>query len=306
VPSAGTVRLCESLWERAGEVEPFPRDLNGLYTWALPLFRIIVPALSVTQVRRWLEERGLDAATGPQRRLRACLIARSGCGFVFVDGADPPDERRFSLAHEAGHFLLDYQQPRERLAPRLGASALDAFDGGRAPAWQERVDAALGGVELQPHLHLMERDSTGLACGAAAGAECLADELALELLAPEIAVLDRLRALPESLTYRQREQALDSHLRSDFGLPEHVAGPYAMRLLRREFGGPSSAEWLGVRPFAEGNELGVSAHTLGGRARLGPRPHPDPLPPGRGNSHDLRPTACNFHKGHGMTGEADG
>jgi Zn-dependent peptidase ImmA (M78 family) len=39
-------------------------------------------------------------------------MARAGHGFISLDGSDADDERRFSLAHELAHFLLDYQDPR--------------------------------------------------------------------------------------------------------------------------------------------------------------------------------------------------
>jgi hypothetical protein len=248
VTSIGIARLCESLWTLAGEQEPFPRDLDALYTWALPLYRIFVPALSVAEIRRWLEQRGLAGVAGPQRRLRACLIARNGRGAVFVDGADPPEERRFSLAHEAGHFLLDYAQPRLRVQRALGSAALEILDGLRRPSLEERIDALLAGVELQPYIHLMERDAAGLACGAAAGSECAADAFALELLAPETEVLAGLRSLPPAETYAAQQRGLTRLLRTGFGLPAAIAAAYAARLLRAETGGPSTAEWLGLAP----------------------------------------------------------
>lgn len=246
MPSVATVRICQELWDRAGEVEPFPRTLEPLYTWAIPLAPVPLPALWADDVRRWLETRGLRPSTGPQRRLRACLIARDGRGFVLLDGSDPPDERRFSLAHEAGHFILDYLEPRRRAGTALGPAAVDVLDGARQPTAGERIAAVLNGFALDPHVHLMERDATGLACGSVAGAECAADDLALELLAPEAVVLAMLQAAARGPSYASRELAAAALLERQFGLPKSIAGPYARRLLQLQTGGPSTAEWLGL------------------------------------------------------------
>ncbi|MFN8557423.1 MAG: ImmA/IrrE family metallo-endopeptidase [Dehalococcoidia bacterium] len=45
---------------------------------------------------------------------------------IIVDSSDAPDEVRFTVAHEAAHFLLDYEQPRARAVAALGAGALAA------------------------------------------------------------------------------------------------------------------------------------------------------------------------------------
>ncbi len=263
MPSAATVRLCAGLWEQTGDGDRFPRTLEPLCTWTLRLAVIPVSILWSTDVRRRLAEYGIAAATGPRRRLRACLVIRDGQGAVFLDGADPPDERRFSLAHEAAHFVLESVLPRRRLASRLGPASLAAYDGRRTATTEERIDAVLAGVDLQPRLHLMERDASGLACGSVAGAECAADELAIELIAPEAAVLARLQTLSDGFSYEGRCDALAVSLTSEFGLPASVAGLYARSLCRAAFGGPSIAEWLGLttlplRELGEGRGEGAS------------------------------------------------
>jgi len=240
------VQLCEQLWERVGEIEAFPRNLEGLYIWALPIARVVLPALWADDVQRWLEQHVLEGSVGPQRRLHACLIAREGRGFVLIDGSDPPEEQRLSLAHEAGHFLLDYDRPRQQVGATLGPTALPLLDGSRAPSQQERVLAVLNGFALQPHIHLMERDGDGLTCGAVAGAECAADELALELLAPEAVVLAMLPAVTAGAPFATRVGSVETLLRRQFGLPRRIAAPYARRLLRLRSSGPDTAEWLGL------------------------------------------------------------
>ncbi|HZQ09243.1 MAG TPA: ImmA/IrrE family metallo-endopeptidase [Anaerolineae bacterium] len=33
---------------------------------------------------------------------------------IFLDGSDPANEQRITVAHEIAHFLVDYQMPRAR------------------------------------------------------------------------------------------------------------------------------------------------------------------------------------------------
>jgi hypothetical protein len=217
--------LAERFWAAAGEPPPFPRDLRNAVLLAVPLGIVDLPRLRVAAVDAWLAERGAACGVGvADRRLRACLVAHRGAGLVFLDGADPPDERRFSLAHETAHFLADYWRPRERAAARLGPAALEVLDGRRPPTRTERVDAVLARVPLGVHVHLMDRTPDGHAAGAREdAAEHHADLLALELLAPRDAVETALAALPPAT---HLGVAVDL-LVGTFGLPRAVAAAYA-------------------------------------------------------------------------------
>ncbi|MGI8551653.1 MAG: ImmA/IrrE family metallo-endopeptidase [Dehalococcoidia bacterium] len=246
MPTAIIGRLCDEFWRRAGELSDFPRDLDGPIAFALPLVVISLPSLLAADLQRWLRGRGLEQDTGPQRRLHACVVAHRGAGYILLDGRDPPAQRRFSLAHEAGHFIADYLEPRRRLLQILGPSFQSVLDGKRPPDARERVEAVLVGVPLDLHLHLMERGGGGFACGSTSEAECLADNLALELLAPEAAVYSGLRAIALGRPYPEREQAAEEFVRRTFGLPDPLVGRYARRLLRRQTGGPDTREWLGL------------------------------------------------------------
>jgi hypothetical protein len=135
-------------------------------------------------VLAWLRGQDVVARVDePDRPLRACLAAVAGVGFVFVDAADPADERRFSLAHELGHFLRDYWGPRRRAARALGPAVLDVFDGRRSPTPEERLHALLRGMRVGFHTHLLARGGSPQAADAGAS-ERDADRLAYELLAP--------------------------------------------------------------------------------------------------------------------------
>jgi hypothetical protein len=240
--------IVEEFWSKAGEPEPFPRNLERPILWALPLAVLKLPRLWVRDVEAWLEQRGIPFRLGyADRPLRGCLVAYGGRGCVLLDGADPEEERRYSLAHEAAHFLLDYLQPRERAVSRLGTAILDVFDGLRAPTVDERVDAVLGDAPIGVHTHLMERQPDGvLGCGRIVAAESQADRLALELLAPASEVQGRLAHLRRPSSFQGCVDLAVEVLAGDFGLPPAVAGPYAKLIIRCWRGGPSFREWVGL------------------------------------------------------------
>ncbi len=234
----------DQFWIRVGELEPFPRRLEGPVAWALPLAIIKLPRLRVEDVARRLPEVGIAfRASTPDRALHGCLVAFGGKGMIFLDGTDSEDELRFSLAHEAAHFMIDYAWPRDLAIRRLGPGVAEVLDGRRLPTVQERVDSVLGGAPIGVHTHLMARLPSGeIGCGRISGAEQRADRLALELLSPEDVVLrrHRSRALPETAA----EHHLQVLLQGDFGLPLSVARDYARFLTGRHRQPPSVREWL--------------------------------------------------------------
>jgi Zn-dependent peptidase ImmA (M78 family) len=213
-------------WRDAGGPPPhFPRDLRTAVAWALPLAVIDLPRLRVGAIDDWLTRRRLNwRVAGPDRAVRACLIARDGGGLIFLDGADPEDDRRYSLAHEVAHFLIEIALPRERALARLGEGIRPVLDGERPPTAAERADALLAHVALGRTLHLLERSPLGMPDRPEVGtAEQRADTLALELLAPADRVQAHLRPPLDLLTAART-------LRADFGLPTPVAAAYARRL----------------------------------------------------------------------------
>jgi hypothetical protein len=107
--------LAAAFWVEAGEPEPFPRDLRGPILRAFPLAVLARPSLSTGMVREWLFQRRITfPLEGADQSLRACLIARDGGGFIFLDAGDEVAEQRFSVAHELAHFLRHYWQLRQQ------------------------------------------------------------------------------------------------------------------------------------------------------------------------------------------------
>jgi hypothetical protein len=216
--------LAASFWAAAGAPQPYPRTLLGPIAIAVPLTVVFPPRLTIASILSWLRQNGIDCKlTSPDRSLRACLVARHGHGFAFIDGTDSPDERRFSLAHELAHFLRDYLHPRCRVEKSLGPEALEVLDGHRPANADERLHALLSSTSIGYHIHLMDREvGTGAPSRGVADAETCADRLAYDLLAPAGGVLAAIAAVQRTTPAR-----LVNLLTRQFGLPARQAAHYA-------------------------------------------------------------------------------
>lgn len=243
------VARAEKFWDQAEITEPFPRSLERAVAWALPLTVVKLPRLGLLELRNWMEQRNIFFAMEiPNRRLRACLIARVGYGFIFLDGSDADDERRFSLAHELAHFILDYLDPREKVLDLLGDAGHEILDSQRAPTAEERLRGVLHGVQLTTYLHLMERNPAGsVEQLQVLDAEDRADRLALELLAPKKSVLARLAENGVDWCSATVHTLVRETLRQQFGLPEAVAERYGQMLVMHQQQPNSFRQWLGVK-----------------------------------------------------------
>jgi len=240
-------RLAEKFWSLVDHPEPFPRALESPILWALPLAIIMVPRLGLSEAQRWLTQRGISISlTSPDRRVRACLIARAGAGIVFLDGQDPEDERRFSLAHETAHFLLDYLWPRQHALASLGGNIREVLDGRRPPTPQERLGSLFKGAVLGTYTHFMDRtEDGGTVSSAVLRAEDDADRLALELLAPKAVVVQTVTSAISSWRSPESRASTVKVLLDVFGLPADVAQSYAGHIVDGRRGNLSFAEWLG-------------------------------------------------------------
>ena len=226
-------------------MELFPRQLERPLLFALPVALVKLPRLTLGEIERWLHRRGPAFSFNCQNRaVRGCLVAFGGKGMIFVDGADPADELRFTMAHEVGHFLVDYLVPRQRAGRRFGPSLSEVMDGMRAPTVAERLYAILDRTQIGVHTYLMDRvpadehENLGKI-------EERADRVALELLAPHELVLAEPKV--RSTTYGERVAAASASLMSVYGLPLAVARPYAEALLDLAGKGPSLAKSLRQR-----------------------------------------------------------
>lgn len=234
--------IAANFWKLAGDPADFPRDLEASVLWALPLGVVKLPRLRSDLVRDWLAVDGLADLVPPTKRdLRACVVASRGRGLVFIDGADPIDEQRMSLAHEVAHFLLDYLLPRQAAMKVFGDAIVPVLDGDRVASPQERFSAMLRGVRVGVYSRLWHRGPSGLAEDAETVArEDSADALALELVAPRREVIARTRAVGVGADTVSRV------LTGEFGLPTSVAEGYARVICVAARPTPSMKEWLGL------------------------------------------------------------
>jgi hypothetical protein len=175
-------------------------------------------------------------------------VARAGHGVVFMEGSDPADERRMSLAHETSHFFSDCLAPRERAIKILGEGVKDVLDGQRPATAEERISGVLRGVRLGPYTHLIERTVAGdVTRVEIVESEDRADRLALELLAPRRELLTRLASeLPVNCNARIAAEVAEVVLIRDFGLPRVAARRYAQMVVGRSVTARSFREWLGI------------------------------------------------------------
>jgi hypothetical protein len=240
-------QLISEFWEGCGEDEPFPRDLVRSLALALPVALVSLPRLSLRDIEAWLIGKSIHYGFSSESRpVRGCLVAWGGHGVIFVDGADADDERRFTIAHETGHFLCNYWRPRRDAIARYGRCITEVLDGARLPTINERVFAALEGTRIAVHTDLMERDQgVENLNGEVWQIEAMADRIGLELLAPLYAVLRS--ADLSGAAYEERLQHITSLLRTEFGLPFQVSIVYGRKLLNMAGRGQSWLESLGLR-----------------------------------------------------------
>lgn len=234
-------------WQQCGEIEPFPRRLERSIALALPVALIKLPHLMLHHIEHWLERRGAAFRFNCRSRaVRGCLVAFGGQGLIFLDRADPDDELRFTIAHEVGHFMVDYWLLRETAIAKFGPQIIEVFDGQRPPSITERVHALLASSALGVYTQLMERhQASGPAQTEVWEIEDRADRVALALLAPPEEVLSEANTSAD--TFAQRQEEMTNVLRGRFDLPEAVAAAYATSLLTSIDRGPSWVERLRLK-----------------------------------------------------------
>jgi len=239
-------KLAESFWNIFPEREAFPRSLEKAVLWRLPIAIVKLPCLGLKNMRSWCSQRNISLNINmPNRFLRACLIARKGCGIIFIENGDSENEYRFGLAHEISHFLLDYYWPRRQAATIFGKTIYDVLDGNRDPTPSEKLNSILKATKIGLFLHLMERSIDGSINNShIIEVEDRADRLALELLAPKVEVLQRVannRSLTRDVEFSRN---VCNILVDEFGLTYTTAEHYSRVIIQYCKKRRSFSKWI--------------------------------------------------------------
>src|SRR6478736_3982828 len=121
-----TIQTAKEFWKTAGNNSSYPCDISGAVSLALPIDIVCLSELSLKKIENWLTERKVFFELEiSDRLLHGFILISRGCGFIFVNGTDSEEERRYTIAHEAGHYLLDYKLPRDAAVKKLGKSILE-------------------------------------------------------------------------------------------------------------------------------------------------------------------------------------
>lgn len=244
---ANIVATAKKFWETAGQKQSPPFDISQAVSLVLPVDIVMLSDLSLMRIRAWLAERDLTFDFDlPDRNLHGFIITYRGSGFIFANGSDNEAERRYTIAHEASHFILDYYQPRQSAIAQLGKLIEDVLDGLREPTNEERIDGLLRSVSVKPYTHLMEKQGDGSFYNVNVyNSENDADALALELLAPYSRVIRETKSGNLTISFDDFKIKSQGLLEEKYLLPGSMANEYATRLSYLATGGPSLLKKFG-------------------------------------------------------------
>lgn len=191
-----------------------------------PVVVVVLPNLAVFTMFQWFQAYQLPVPkilTGQNNiQLHAGIIARGGGAVIFLNGVDDAIQRRYSLAHEAGHYFMDHFFPRQDIIKRLGISALEIVDGLRSQTPEERMHAILNHTSLTFFTHFFENSNQPEYSRSTA--ESHADAFSLEALAPSKSILSLLSGL---MAHSSEIPRVMQVLETQFCLPYNIAYLYA-------------------------------------------------------------------------------
>jgi hypothetical protein len=221
----------------------FPRDLVEDIPLVLPLTVVPLPGLTPRKGLEWLvsHKRAHGGLVGTDDLKHGFTVAHAGVGVLFLNSTDPPDEQRFTLAHEVAHFVLDHLQPRLRALRAQGESIRPVLNGEQEPSITEQLFSVFERIPYRTQANFMDRNDKGKPrTGQVMELEQRADRLAFELLAPRQELLPLLKHVGR--------KELEADLTSRFGLPVKEARTYAWWLLLER---PSRRPFLTCVPDGE-------------------------------------------------------
>lgn len=203
-------------------------DFENIIPLQFPIVICIIPKLTTTSMSLWFEKNQLPVPKTlikhNKKQIRGGIIAKGGGAVIFLDGVDDIHQRRYSLAHEAGHYFIEHFFPREDLIKRLGDSIIEVINGYRLPTPEERVQALLNHTSLMFYTHFFSYENNYSL------KESSADSFAFEALAPHQCVLS---LLPDLINQSSEIPRIVNVLENKFKLPNSIAELYAHQICCR-------------------------------------------------------------------------
>ena len=245
-----TREVADQFWKSIPHLQTFPADIErAVACSSLPIHIDIIPGLSISYIETWIQEHNFPARLNKdQSELHGFLLAQRGHGIIFVNGMDPLDERRFTIAHELAHFMMDYQLPRAKYLKLFGDNILNVLNGDRMPTVEERLQFIFTDIPSPFLTHTLDqREITSYERTAVWKTEWRTDALAIEILAPFRTVVSRLRKRKIEKKFEPVFRQAASMLVTDFGLPVGIATAYAKHISKSITGGMTLAEEWGIK-----------------------------------------------------------
>lgn len=244
--SVSTRYWADWFWKRAGGRSDFPIDIGYAAMCALEVYVEEVADLTTdAAVYRSGHFNTHSPENIGERRIHGCLIVGRSGAAILVEKNDDEAQKRFTIAHEAAHFIVEVRRLQERAACKLGHDFTDVLHGLREASPTERIDVWLHNVRTDAFVHFMDRTPSGeYGCVRTKDAERLADDLAVEILAPRSALIESLSSFGR-MDFSESLLTVRHVAERRFGLPTEIAERYANRVVWQLKGGPSTAERFG-------------------------------------------------------------
>jgi Zn-dependent peptidase ImmA (M78 family) len=240
-------KIAQDFWAQTGLIWKTPHDISCAVSLLLPIDIVSLCELSLEKIDQWLTQRGIKIPIAvTDRYLHGFVLVSKGKGFIFVNGTDTEEERRYTVAHEVSHFILDYKIPRDKIVEKLGMEIIDVLDGRREPTIEERISGLLKNVVVRPFTHLLEKEGDGsFENSRTFDSENRADALALELLAPRTEIVNVVNKKKIKISFSVFHEKCINLLANKYGLPLPIAEQYSKSLAYSVTGGPSIINKLG-------------------------------------------------------------
>ena len=234
INSGNIYTIAKKFWNQLGDQnERPPYDIIRAVSLLLPIDIISLSDLTLYKISKWLNARRVNLyIDANDRLLHGFIVIFRGTGLIFINGTDGEDERRYTIAHEISHFILDYHIPREKAVLKMGSNIIEVLDGLREATILEKVDSVINNVKVYPYTHLLEIEGDGSFQSIKVfNSENRADALAVELLAPKAEVIKRVSlTYKEKLNFEEFRNVAHKILVTEYGLPIQIAKNYSNSL----------------------------------------------------------------------------